>query len=126
MKRLGMGIVVLAVLLGLGIGLSCAFAQAHGPSSEYLQQANLACEAGDWDRAADLFVQAQRRWEDHRHFTAAFADHSPMEEIDGLFARLETCLRHKDSARFPMLCAQLAALLEAMADSHRLRWWTLL
>ena len=126
MKRLVMGILVLSLLLGIGITVSCLFSRFHRPGGEDLQRAAQAADRGNWTEATAAFSRARARWEDYRYFTAAFADHAPMDEIDGLFARLEFYARQQDGAQFPALCAHLAVLLDAMADSHRLTWWTLL
>lgn len=126
MKRLILGLIVLAALLALGITVSAVFTLAHEPTAELLEDAKEAALDGDWDRAIVLFNKAQNRWKNAWRFTAAFADHSPMDEMDGLFAQLEVFARQKSREQFPALCARLAELAEAMAESHRFCWWMLL
>ena len=126
MKRFILGLVVLSRLLGVGAVVSVLFEFVHEPTADYLEDAAQASLAGDWDKARELFDQAQERWEDWRDFTAAFSDHGPMDEIEGLFSQLEVYAVQKNYAYFPALCAKLASLAQAMADSHRLQWWTLL
>ncbi len=126
MKRLIIGITVLSLLLGMGIGVALLFGKVHNSTARLLETAGSASLTGDWERATDFFRQARDRWEHYRHFTAAFSDHEPMDEIDGLFAQLERYALQEDADHFPALCAHLAALAEAIADSQRLRWWTLL
>jgi hypothetical protein len=49
-----------------------------------------------------------------------------MDEIDSAFAQLTYYIQQENRDQFPALCARLAELVDAMADSHRLTWWTLL
>lgn len=124
MKRFLIGICVLSLLLALGIGITLAFQRIHLPVAMLLHQATEEALAGDWDAAATHVQDAYARWEHYRHFSAAFADHAPMDEIDGLFAQLEVSKKSRE--HFPALCAQLAQHVEAIAESHRFHWWTLL
>ncbi len=126
MKRFVIGILTLALLLGAGIAVSSLFSRIHQPAAETLAQASASAATGDWEQATRCFHAARQHWEDHRRFTAAFADHEPMEEIDGLFAQGTIYAQIRDDSRFPALCVQLSQLTQAMADSHRLAWWTLL
>lgn len=126
MKRFWIGICVLALLLIGGIVVSALFCIAHEPTAQLLQDASKAALEGDWKQANRLCHQAEDRWEDFWQFTASFADHSPMDEIDSLFAQLEILGAQRNAEQFPALCARLSELTEAIADSHRFRWWTLL
>ena len=126
MKRLWIGIGVLTLLLVLGIVVSVAFRSTHLPTAQLLSQAGQAAMDGDWTQAENLCRQAQQRWEQVRKFTAAFSDHAPMDEIEGLFAQLEIYARARQQALFSALCAQLSQLTEAITDSHRFQWWTVL
>ena len=126
MKRLILGITVLSLLLAMGIAVSVLFHIAHRPSSHALSQAAQAAQAEDWATAHASFASAQTRWHRYHPFSAAFADHAPMDEIDSTFAQLAVYAQQEDSRQFAALCARLAELVEAMADSHRLAWWTLL
>lgn len=126
MKRLVIGIIVLSFLLCSGVAVSLIFARAHAPVADLLQQAAHAAMEENWADAAACFTQAQARWQRFRDFTAAFADHAPMDEADGLFAQLEIYKAEENDSAFPALCARLAQLVEAVSDSHRLCWWTLL
>ena len=126
MKRLYIGAVLLAVMLAAGIFLTAAFNGIHEPLSDRLQEAQAAAAAGDWEKAGDLMEQAREKWEKHRRFTAAVADHEPLEEMDSLFARLEALYQLRDAVEFAADCAQLSRLAEAMAESQRLSWWSIL
>lgn len=124
MKRLIIGICVLSALLTLGITVSTVFRAAHTPTANLLQEASNAALEGNWDAALEKTHQAYARWEQFHHFTASFSDHSPMDEIDGLFAQLEVYGNKKSREDFPALCARLSQLTQSMAESHSFRWWT--
>ena len=126
MKRLYIGAALLAVMLAGGVVLTAAFTALHEPLGETLRQAQEAAAAGDWETAAELTAQAKNRWEKHRHFVAAVADHEPLEEMDSLFARLEVLCRLREEDEFAADCAELSRLCEAMAESQRVTWWSLL
>ena len=126
MKRLYIGAGLLAVMLAAGIFLTGAFNAIHEPLQDQLQQAQTAAAAGDWQKAGDLTKQAKEKWEASRHFVAAVADHEPLEEMDSLFARLEVLCLLREEDEFAADCAELARLCEAMAESQRVTWWSLL
>lgn len=126
MKRFWIGLCVMALLLAGGIGVSAGFSIALEPATNSLQQAAQAAAEADWPLAIHCTDQAQQRWQRFWRFTAAFADHSPMDEIDSLFARLEVLGKQKNQEEFAALCAQLSQLTDALAHSHSLHWWTLL
>ncbi len=126
MKRLWFGLLILAVLL-LGSDLICAaLTRIHTPISTDLEQAAAAAYREDWSTALDLAQHATVRWEKFRHFTAAFADHTPMDELDELFAELKIYAVTRENPHFSTTCAQLSFLSSTIADSHRLSWWNLL
>lgn len=126
MKRLIIGTAVLLALLCLGLTVSISMVRIHTPIAADLRSASDAALDGSWTDAQALADRAHTRWQSYRELTAAFADHSPMDELDGLFAQLDTYEVSENKIAFSATCAQLAQLAEAMADSHRLRWWTLL
>ena len=126
MKRLYIGIALLAVMLALGIVLTMVFTALHAPLTETLEKAQTAAAAGDWETATRLVSDAKEDWTGFRHFAAAVADHEPLEQMDCLFARLEVLGRLRETDEFAAGCAELARLSTAMADSQKLTWWNLL
>ena len=126
MKRIWIGIILLTALLGAGFWISSFMAQSHNPVAQDIRQAgNLALEE-QWGAAQAYAKRGQDRWETKWPVTAAFADHEPMDEIDALFAQLETYAKVKDEQAYSALCAHLASLLEAVSQSHSLKWWNLM
>ncbi len=126
MRRLYLGAGLLAALLAAGIVLASLFVRLHEPISAALEQAQGAALAGDWEETSRLLQSVHQDWKGFRRFTAAVADHEPMEEMDAYFSRLEAECRMRQADEFAADCAELARLAEAMAESQKLTWWNLL
>lgn len=126
MKRLFIGILILALLLGGSIAISTAMERIHHPIAQDLQQAADRAQQEDWAVALEFFQRAQQRWEKYHDFTAAFADHTPMDEMDALLSELNIYATERENPHFGATCAHLAFMATAMAESHLLTWWNLL
>ena len=126
MKRLWIGLILLFLMLAGGIGLTVSFNRLHQPVASQMEAAGMAALAGNWSQAEEKLLAAKKDWEKIRHFTAAVADHEPMDEMDGLFVRLQVLARMKNASDFAAECGQLASLARAMAQSQAFTWWNLL
>lgn len=125
MKRIVFGAALLAVLFLGGIGAQKRMAAIHGYGANLLEQAGREAQAGDWEAAQTLFNRARRSWKDNYNFTAALADHTPMEDVESLYAQLAVFAENRETPHFAALCMETAARLEAMADAHLLAWWNI-
>ena len=126
MKRSIWGIGILLALLILSIAIAAGMQKVHCQISDLLSQAAAAAEQDDWQQAGLLARQAEEQWRRHHSFTAAFADHTPMDELDGLFAEMMVFLENRESPHFASACARLSLLAQSMADSHGVQWWNVL
>ncbi len=126
MKRLWIGLCVLALLLAAGLGVTYFMEQAHRPISQHLAQASQTALAGDWAQALALSDQARAQWESCCDFTAAFVDHSVLETADSLFAEIQVYAAAEDPMSFAATCAHLSRLISAIAESHLPKWQNLL
>lgn len=126
MKRNVLGFSLLAVLLVLGLITSGRMEKRHAPIQAALDAAADSVAADNWQGAGILLQEAKTRWERGWRFDAALADHAPMEEIDGLFARLLEFCREEDTGEFAAGCRELSRLVKAMTDAHKPNWWNLL
>ena len=126
MRRLWIGFGVLAALLALGAAVSWGMDVVHRPAARQLEQAADAALAGNWQEAQRYADGAQSRWQRYRKFTASVADHTPMDDVEGLYAQLKVYAEEKDAAHFAAICLELARLSDAMADSHSPVWWNFL
>ena len=99
---------------------------AHSPTEKMLMQAAEKTLNGDFQNAVPLAMAAKSRWERQRKGTATVADHSPMEDVDMLFAEMEIYARTEEEPHFAACCAELAKRVQAMADAHAFSWWNVL
>jgi hypothetical protein len=125
-KRIIWGITILLALLIVSTAIAAGMHSIHSRISNLLEQSAAAASQDDWQQADHLARQARDQWQKYHNFTAAFADHSPMDELDGRFAELMVFLKNRESPHFASTCAQLSLLAQAMADSHGVQWWNLL
>lgn len=126
MKRGAIGLGLLVALLAGGLLITWGMGRCHDPIARQLEQAADCALAGQWSRAEELTEQARACWKKNWSFSAAFADHEPMEDIDGMFARLEVYAKAREDVEYAAACAELSRRMEAMGDAHELSWWNLL
>lgn len=126
MKRIWIGFVLLILLLGTGIALTWSFDRIHTPLADTLEQASQLASRQQWAEACSLVQQAREKWERCRNFTAAVADHEPLEEMDALFYQLDCYKELGWESAFACACMELAQMARAMQESQQLTWWTLL
>ena len=72
-----------------------------------------------------IFREARLLWEKGWNRLAVMADHTIMDEIDGLFSQMEHYAR-EGAAFLGASCARVRELVSAVSDDHRLTWWNLL
>ena len=118
MKRLPIGIIVLAGLLILGVWIGRTADKVHG---NIAQELAAAAGAESWSQTAPA-DDARAAWEAHRSLSAAIADHTVLDEIESYFAQLEVYRRHRDLTQFTATCARLSELISALEEGHRLCW----
>ncbi len=126
MKRMWIGLALLAVFCGLGFFTAMKMQEIHDPITQSLERASVCALEENWPQAAVHLLSARTRWERNRQLTAAVADHAPMEEIDSLFAELAIYLEAQESPHFSATCGELSALTRAMGEAHAISWWNLL
>jgi len=126
MRRSWIGLGMLLVLLVLGLLVTWAMDRIHKPIEQSLSAAAQAVQLGNWQQAEDHFGSAKARWDKWQHFRSCFADHSPVEEIDGIFARLELYCTAREDAAFAADCRELAKKVAAVGEAHGLVWWNIL
>ena len=126
MKRCWFGAGLLIVLLAASLGVTLGMDKIHEPIAADLKQAAECAELGDWHNAEEFSRRAEDAWNKWEHFRACFADHTPMEEIDALFAQVEVYAAAREEAEFAAGCAELSRRMEAMANAHGAQWWNVL
>lgn len=126
MKHFLLGLGILAALLAIGFWVQSCLDGIHLEISHTLEQASQQTLEGHWEQGQALVDRAKGEWEDHWRKTAAIADHTLMDEIDSLFSQLEVYGQTRQTGHYCAICAQLAVLVEVVAEGHRLSWWNLL
>lgn len=122
MKRSIFGISLLIVLLILSLGVTWLMTRIHEPIARELEQAVELAAAGDWAEARALADKARQDWERVEPWSACFADHNPMEQINQEFAQLKVYGDSGEPMAFAAACSSLAEKLQAMSDAHGLQW----
>lgn len=125
MKRSWIGFVLLLVLLAGGVAATWGMAKCHEPIARDLENAAKTALQGDMAQGEVLMLQAREAWGRSRHLGACFADHTPMEEIDALFAEVEVYAAAREETDFAAGCAALSRKVEAMGQAHGASWWNL-
>ena len=126
MKRSWMGFALLVVLLLGSVLVTRQMDRIHRPIEGQLQQAAGKALEGNWEEARDLFLDAEKSWKTWEHFRSCFADHNPVEEIDGDFQMLQVMGLGGDRLAFAGGCRELARKVAAVGEAHELVWWNLL
>lgn len=126
MKRCWFGFILLVILLLGGVFSSKTLIDNQKEISTHLRQAAEAAADEDWEAAKSTLTAAREKWEKGWHFTASFADHEPMEDIDSLFAQAEIYLRSQNPEALAAVCAELVCSVDDIGEAHALNWWNLL
>lgn len=120
------GLLLLLVLLLTGLGLSWYMDRQHTEIARGLEDSAWYALSGEWDKARKTVDSAREQWEQGWNLWAAFGDHTPMEEIDALFAVLRIHAAAGERTQFAEACAALSQRVEAMGAAHQLSWWNVL
>ena len=126
MKRCWFGLGLLLFLLITGLLVTRSIARRTEPIANELTAAANNALVGNWDTAQSLTESAADQWQKNRPFTAAFADHSPMEEIEGDLAQLKVYIQSREKTAFAALAMQAAKRVQAVGEAHGLAWQNVL
>lgn len=118
-------LLLIALLLG-GLYSTCQIQKIQDPIAWKLEQAAGDVAADDWAAATVHCSQATRDWTESRPFTAIYADHNPMEDVDSLFARLEVACMERDRLEAAATCRELSLRLRAISEAHSPKLWNFL
>lgn len=124
--REAVGAGLLALLLLGGLFTAWDMGRTHSEISRQIGDAAWFALAEDWEAARTAAAAAEHRWQSHRTLSSLLADHTPMEQIDALFARIGICSAARDATEFAAACSELSRYVQAMGDAHRLSWQNLL
>lgn len=125
MKRLWIGVGVLAVLLAVSLALLAGMQRMHKGISRDLDAAAEAALDGNWALARERTEKAAAVWHRGRHAAASLADHEPLETMDALFDLLKMLGRLERGPAFAGVCIRLSHLSGDVGESHALHLWSL-
>lgn len=126
MKRIWIGIALLAVVLVSGCLASHFMEHHHMSIAEDLDRAAQLALEDQWEGALSITARARENWQKKRPITACFAEHEPLDEVDETFARLEIYAAVREEISFGSECAGLAEKLRALAQCHKFTFWNLM
>lgn len=126
MGKLWLGAGLLVALLVLGLWTTAFADNLHRPVSELLEQASQISLQDQWQKGVSMALEAKADWDKNWHVVASATDHAPMDEIDGLFAKMEIFVKTQNREAFAACCAQLSRLIHAVAEAHSPAWWNFL
>ncbi len=125
MVRGWLGAGLLALFLALGVVTMHLMDDAHLPTGDLLEQAAELALQGDIEKGVTLGREAKNRWERQWQATATVADHSPMDDVDALFAEMEIYATAGEEPHFAACCKELSKRVQAVAEAHRFSWWNI-
>ena len=126
MKKFIIGITVLSLLLLSGLFISMTTNEMYKPIVALLEKASNTALNGNFETAKSQAEEAKKLWDKRKNVTATVADHTPMEEIDHLFAETDIYAQAEEVPHFAASCAQLAIMVRNMGEAHALNLWNLL
>ena len=123
MKRLWLGLGLVALILVAGVFLEQCLEGRHHPQAEALEQAADWARQENWQMARELLTRTRQDWQEHRDLVAALVHHGILDDIDVCFAKLEVYAAEGSRTEFCAGCAGLALQLRNLPKSHGFDWW---
>ena len=117
-RRFILGLTLLILVLALALGTAAGMKAIHAPGEAALEKAARLALSGNLEQAIPLAREAYSRWQKYRGITAAFADHTPMDDTERLFREMLIYAETEEVPHFAACCEQLSAMLKAMYETH--------
>ena len=126
MTRGWLGAGLLAALLILGLFTGYTMSTFHRATGDLLDTAAEKALEGDFSEAKTAALEAKAHWFQKRKATAVVADHTPMEDVDALFAEMEIYAETREFPHFIAICRELSQRIDAVSEAHQFNWWNIL
>ena len=117
-RRFLLGLVLLLLVLSFAIGTAMGMKAIHAPGETALTQAAQLALEGNMEQAVPLAQNVYDRWQKYRDITAAFADHTPMDDTERLFQEMLVYAKTEEIPHFVSCCRQLSVMLKATYETH--------
>ena len=121
MKRMWIGVGLLAVLLAAGMLTGTLLEKWVNRDVQRLEQAGAAAQNEAWIEAETLTKQVREDWRRRKWVAEMFTDHEKLGEIDTAFAQLKV-YRHTDAAAYSAACTAIAQDLQSIAKNQTISW----
>lgn len=125
MARFRIGAFLLAALLAVSLWGQQRMLSTHRHIAAVMRQAGEWVLVGRWELGESAAGEAMAAWQSARNFTAALADHQPLEDIESLMAQLPVRSTARDRFEYAAACADIARRIDAVAEAHVLSWSSL-
>ena len=126
MKKLWLGLGLLAALVILGLGALGLLSEKSRRTGEALEQAAEAAGAGDMALACEYAAQLRQYWQTVIPAVDALTSHEETDEIQRALAELLALGRCGTWEEFLALCARLRVMTAHLAEMERPSWYNLL
>ena len=120
------GMSLLVILLIVGLLVSRHMVQHQERIAGLLDDSAWMALSGQWSNARKTGEEARRQWEKQQGLRSVLADHTPMEEIDDLFAQMHISAAAGETADFARDCAALSSRIRAVGRAQKLSWQNIL
>lgn len=125
MIRFRMGLALLGLLLAVGIWSQWQTHAIQQPIARTMEAAAALALEGHWEAAAQKAAEAEAAWQRSRSFTAAIADHGPMEDIESLQSQLPALAAAHNRSAYAAACSTLSRRIQAIADAQKIDFGSL-
>ncbi len=126
MKRSLIGAALLLLLLVGAIVSGKVITRHNERVAKLLDTAAEQAMADDLPEAMETMYLARQDWQRLWNLSASFADHDPLEQIDGGFSQLQIYGDAGENVSFAAVCVQLSQQIQALGDAHGAQWWNIL
>ena len=126
MKKLWLGLGLLAALLSLGLGSLGLLTARSARAEAGLALAAEAAEAGDMALARAYAAQVRQYWQTAVPAVDAVTSHEETDEIQRCLSELLAEARSGRREEFLTLCARLRTMTAHLAEMERPRWYNIL
>lgn len=111
--------VILAVLIGIGIGSDIFLGMVEKNMDIYHQRIEEAAENEDFNNMREAYEGWSQYWNSRKGFLAALVDHAHTIEIEKALSELEASIRERDVTEVRLAGARIKISMQAISDNER-------
>ena len=120
MKRVWIAGSILVLLCALSLWNGLSLDRFTGSLIASLEQAQGMAEKGNWEEAARITENAERRFQDRAFYLHVILRHNDIDNVETAFREVEQLLAHRERlGEYAAANAKLLTTLELIAESER-------